>query len=161
MQRRSYLQVVGVSAVSTAAASPAAATEHTGYGESGYGETPYGGSDDSDGDDGDDTTDEIGDPAVEYLALSDTSPPNPHVDLVTEWVVTHPDGELGDIEITIRTDAGTHVDTIAHIVSGSRAEGTEETEIKQGAGDVYVVTLVVTDSAGNTDSEMESLETSR
>lgn len=161
MQRRTYLQVVGASAVSAAAASPAEATEHTGYGQGGFGETPYGGSTDSGGDDGDDTTDEIGDPAVEYLALSDTSPPNPHVDLVTEWVVSHPDGELGDIEITIRTDAGGHVDTIAHIVSGSRAEGTEETEIKKGAGDTYVVTLVVVDSAGNTASDFESLETSR
>lgn len=159
MQRRTYLQVVGVSAVSAAAASPAEATEHTGYGDSGYGEIPYGGSDDSDG--GDDTTDEIGDPVVEYLALSDTSSPNPHVNLVTEWVVSHPDGELAEVDISIRTDAGSAVDSIAHTVSGSRAEGTEETEIKQGAGDTYVVTVVVTDTAGNTASKMDALETAR
>lgn len=159
MQRRTYLQVIGVSAVMQATSDSVRADSDTstdsGYGAGGFGEGGYGESESTT--DGGDT--EIGDPVVEYLRLSDTSPPNPHVDLVTEWVVSHPDGELAAVDISIRTSVGGLIDTITHTVSGSRAEGTDETEIKQGAGSTYVVTLQVTDSAGTTTSKMEPLET--
>ncbi|AQL42606.1 hypothetical protein BV210_07740 [Halorientalis sp. IM1011] len=97
-------------------------------------------------------------PAVERLSIRDTSGPNPHVDLAVDWRVTDPDSDLATVRITVRDGSG-RVVADTRSVSGSSAAGSLGERIKHGSGADYSVTVRVTDAAGNTATETDTLAT--
>lgn len=102
---------------------------------------------------------ELGEPAIESLRVADTSKLNPHVDLEVEWSVSHPDDALEEVRTVVRTDSERLVDGATVDVAGFSASGTETFRIKHGSGETYVVTLTVSDRAGNIAGENASIST--
>lgn len=107
------------------------------------------------------TTDatETAEPAIKRLDLADTSGPNPHVDLGVDWCVTYEDGALAEVRLIVRNDNDRLLDGATISVDGSSAAGSETFKIKHGAGESYVVTLSVSDQAGNVTREEITLIT--
>lgn len=102
---------------------------------------------------------DIGEPTIESLQATDTSPPNPHVDLEVEWSVSHPDDALEEVRIVVRNDNDRLIDGATVTVDGSSASGLEAFRIHHGSGETYVVTLTVSDQAGNVTQEDTTIST--
>ena len=99
-------------------------------------------------------------PTVERLDATDTSSPNPHVDLYTEWTVADQDDNLQEVTVTIRdgSDEVVYVNTTS--VSGGGASGADDPDrIKKEAGQTYTVTLHVQDQQGATTSQEAAVQT--
>ena len=98
------------------------------------------------------TTDEpaIAEPVIDQFDAIDTSPPNPHVELDVDWTVSHDDGALEAVQITVRDGTGAVIDGTEIAASGFRESGSEAFKIKHGAGETYRVSLIVTDRANQT-----------
>ncbi|MFC7224201.1 hypothetical protein ACFQKF_13855 [Halalkalicoccus sp. GCM10025322] len=103
--------------------------------------------------------DEISEPVIETLEVSDTSPPNPHVDLEVSWSVLHEDDALEEVRIIIRNDNGRLIDGATISVGGGSASGLETFRITHGAGESYAVTLSVSDQVGNVTREDTTIST--
>lgn len=102
---------------------------------------------------------EIGEPVIESLTLSDTNSPSPHVDLQVEWSVSHDADVLSEVQLIVRNDNDRLVDGSTIAVDGAQASGSETFTIKHGSGEGYVVTLLVSDQAGNTEREDATIQT--
>lgn len=102
---------------------------------------------------------EIGEPVIESLHLRDTSSPNPHVDLEVDWSVSHDASALSEVELIVRNDNNRLVDGSTIAVDGAQASGSETFKIKHGSGEGYVVTLLVSDQAGNTERKDATIQT--
>lgn len=99
-------------------------------------------------------------PTIGRLTASDTSSPNPHVDLYVEWGVADADANLAEVTVTIRDGRDDVVYANTTAVSGGQASGSEDPKrIKKGAGQAYTVTLHVRDADGATTSEQRVVRT--
>lgn len=171
ISRRTYLSVVGSGVSVTAASSTAAAADSESgstdlsYGVGGYGAGGYGHPTTDDADNGDDeepdTDPDPSPPRIGYVLLRDTSPPNPHVDLTVEWLVSHEQGTLRDVQIIVQTIDRTVVDDSVLVIDGTEATGSDSFRIKHGAGETYAVTLRVTDTSGAMVSQDAQIATHR
>lgn len=164
LRRRSYLTLVAAGAIPATAVPVQAAT---GYGTGGYGQTAYGVGDDSTdegdsgtgGSDGGSVIDDY--PVIQQFDLSDSSPPNPHVSLVVKWTVAHEDAALSSVYVEVRSRSGREVGTATTAVAGAEASGTDIFTIDHATGDTFVVSIFVTDTAENTATDFDRLDTSR
>lgn len=102
-------------------------------------------------------TNETSSPVIDQLSVKDVSPPNPHAELVVDWEVSDPDGDLEKATLVISDYKKTHRwEQIS--LEGATASGTEEVSVRHGTNTTYVVTLLVVDAAGNQTIEKEQLE---
>ena len=109
--------------------------------------------DDDDGDDDDDDDNGDGDadpPEIDRFDLTDTSNPR-WARVEVDWAVSG-DAELEEVTTTLNGG----VDSESSSVDGTTASGTHELRERGGHGEV-VVTLTVTDTAGNETSEEDTI----
>lgn len=99
-------------------------------------------------------------PTVERLDATDTSSPNPHVDLYIEWTVADQDGTLQEVTVTVRNGSGDVVYANTTDVSGGRVSGSDDpSRFKKAAGQTYTVTLHVQDQMGAATSQETTVQT--
>ncbi|WP_436923363.1 S8 family serine peptidase [Halosimplex amylolyticum] len=96
-------------------------------------------------------------PVVDSYSVTEAGSPNPHAEITADWAVSDADGDLDSVVVEVFDPSGAVVDSATSNVSGSSASGSDSFKIKQGGGTTYDVTLTVTDAAGNSTSETQSV----
>jgi subtilisin len=94
------------------------------------------------------------DPVIDTFSITNNSNPG-WARFDVDWAVSDADGDLSSVELTM-TQSGSTVDSATHSVGGSSASGSDRLEDKKGSGS-YDITLTVTDSNGNTDSQTKTV----
>ncbi len=91
-------------------------------------------------------------PAVDSFAASEGN----GNDIDADWSVSDPDGDLSSVEVQFDSLDSGDSNTQTTAVSGGSASGT--TTYKGNNKEEYEVTIVVTDDAGNTDTETQTVQ---
>lgn len=94
-------------------------------------------------------------PVIDLFTVSDRS--NPAWAWVTvDWAVSDEDGDLASVEVVMVLD-GTIVDSVTTAITGYDASGSCELRCHGGQGGTYEIVLSVTDAAGNTTSQTQTM----
>ncbi len=101
------------------------------------------------------TVAELEAPTIHTFELTDTSNPR-WARVRVEWVVSHEGGQLDSVETALILD-GNVIDSETSSVSGEQASGEHELRERDGHGETYEVKLTITDSAGNSTTEMREI----
>ncbi|WP_123536025.1 S8 family peptidase [Halosimplex salinum] len=96
-------------------------------------------------------------PVIDSYSVTEAGSPNPHAEITADWAVSDADGDLDSVVVEVVDSGGSVVDSSTTNVSGSSASGSDTFKIKQGGGATYDVVLTVTDAAGNSTSETQSV----
>jgi len=96
-------------------------------------------------------------PVIDAFSVTDTTNPV-WVRASVAWAVSHEDGKLVSVEVLMVCN-GEVVDSVAFSVSGAYASGECHFRERDRGGNDYEVTLIVTDTDGNTTSQTRSLQT--
>ncbi len=92
-------------------------------------------------------------PSIDQFALTDDSNPA-WTRYYVDWSVSDADADLADVTSELLDSSGSVLATESNDVSGSSASGTDYLESKGGASEIR---LTVTDAAGNSTSDTESV----
>lgn len=95
-------------------------------------------------------------PAINRLSVSEAGRPGPHAEVTAVWDVSHPDGELADVDIVV-SNSGNAVQQVSWSLFGSAASDTDSFRIENGDGQTFEITLTTTDQAGNSVTETVSV----
>ncbi len=107
-------------------------------------------------DEEEDPPDDPSDPVIDEFELSENNNPQ-WARVNVDWEVSDPDGAL-DTVVSELSLGGDVLDSSSSSVSGSSASGDHSLRERQGHGETYEVTLTVTDTAGNSTSETQSID---
>jgi hypothetical protein len=91
-------------------------------------------------------------PVINRLSVSEAGRSGPHAEVTAVWDVSHPDGELAEVDITVSA-SGTTVQQVSWSLFGSSASDTDSFRIENGDGQQFEITLTTTDQAGNSVSK--------
>jgi hypothetical protein len=76
--------------------------------------------------------------------------------VIVDWAVSDEDGNLAAVEIVMVLD-GTIVDSASFSVAGYEASGSCQLRHRNGQSNDYEITLIVTDTDGNTTCQTRSI----
>ena len=96
-------------------------------------------------------------PAIDSYSVTEAGNNNPHAEITADWAVSDADGDLASVDVTVYDSGGAQADSATTTVSGSSASGTDTFTIKKASGQTFDVELVVTDSAGQTASQTQTV----
>ncbi|MFD1588332.1 hypothetical protein ACFR9U_15225 [Halorientalis brevis] len=97
-------------------------------------------------------------PTIDRYEVVEVDSPNPDANIVVEWDVSDPDGDLASATVEVVNDSGTVVDSAETSISGDVAYGVDYFAIEDVDGQRFSVQLTVTDSSGNESSASESVQ---
>jgi hypothetical protein len=116
------------------------------------------GSDSTDSDsDSTDSGSGSGAPTIENYAVTEAKSPNSSVDIVAKWNVADADGDLAWVLVQVSNENGFVVDASKAAVSGDTAAGVDYFQIENVQGQTFDVEVTVSDAAGNTATDTQSV----
>lgn len=89
-------------------------------------------------------------PSVDQLSITDVSSTDSRLELLVDWEVSDPDGDLESVSVLI-SDGGSTLDWVEVPVSGTTARGARTLSAPADADGLYKITVAVSDEAGNLD----------
>lgn len=95
-------------------------------------------------------------PVINRLSVSEAGRSGPEAEVTAVWDVSHPDGELASVDITV-SNSGSTVQQVSWSLFGTSASDTDSFRIENGDGKTFDITLTATDQAGNSASETVSV----
>lgn len=95
-------------------------------------------------------------PVINRLSVSEAGRPGPNADVTAVWDVSHPDGELADVDIVV-SSSDTTIQQVSWSLFGASASDTDSFRIEDGDGQAFEITLTTTDQAGNSVSKTVSV----
>ena len=107
------------------------------------------------GDDSDSGGD--GTPAIDRYEVSEAGSQNPHADILAEWDVSDPDGDLASVNVAVVDSTGGVVDETRTDVDGESAYDVNYFKVKNVDGQSFDVRTTVTDAQGNSTSATETV----
>lgn len=96
-------------------------------------------------------------PVVDRYSVSEAGSPNPHAEITADWAVSDADADLSAVTVEVADSSGAVVDSARTNVSGGSASGTDQFKLKHAGHATFDVQLTVTDSTGNTASQVTTV----
>jgi subtilisin family serine protease len=96
-------------------------------------------------------------PAVDSYTVTEAGSPNPHAEITADWSVSDADGDLDTVLVEVIDSSGSVVDSSRTNASGSSASGTDKFKLKHVGSSTYDVQLTVTDAAGNSTTQTQTV----
>lgn len=87
-------------------------------------------------------------PSVDKLSIRDVSSADDEIELLIDWEVSDPDGDLDTVSMLV-SDGNSTIEWEDIPASGSTARGSQMVSVPADADTTYKVTVSVTDGAGN------------
>lgn len=93
-------------------------------------------------------------PSVDQLSLTDVSSTENQIELLVDWEVSDPDGDLDSVSVLV-SDGNATLDWKEVPASGTTARGARTLSVPADDERTYKITVAVTDAAGNLDFASE------